>query len=36
MKLEFHREAEQELINALVRYEGEVPGLGERFFPLSA
>ena len=31
MKLEFHPEAEQELIEAVLRYEGEVPGLGERF-----
>lgn len=30
MKLEFHPEAEQELIEAAAYYEGEVPGLGER------
>ena len=31
MKLEFHPEAERELIEAAVRYELQVPGLGERF-----
>ena len=30
MKLEFHPEAEQELEEAALRYESEVPGLGER------
>ena len=32
MKVEFHRDAEHELINAAVRYETEVAGLGERFY----
>ena len=32
MKLEFHRDAKQELISAILRYESEVPGLGERFY----
>lgn len=31
MKLEFHPEAELELIEAALNYELEVPGLGERF-----
>lgn len=31
MKLEFHPEAELELIEAALYYELEVPGLGERF-----
>lgn len=31
MKLEFHPEAESELIEAAVYYERQVPGLGERF-----
>jgi hypothetical protein len=31
MKLEFHPEAEWELVEAAVHYELEVPGLGERF-----
>jgi toxin ParE1/3/4 len=31
MKLEFHPEAELELIEAAMRYELKVPGLGERF-----
>ena len=31
MKLEFHPEAELELLEAALRYELEVPGLGERF-----
>ena len=31
MKLEFHPEAELELIEAAAFYELEVPGLGERF-----
>ena len=31
MRLEFHPEAELELIEAALRYELEVPGLGERF-----
>ena len=31
MKLEFHPEAERELIEAAVRYELLVPGLGGRF-----
>jgi toxin ParE1/3/4 len=31
MKLEFHPEAEQELLEAVSYYEAEVPGLGERF-----
>jgi plasmid stabilization system protein ParE len=31
MKLEFHPEAEEEFLQAVVRYEAEVPGLGERF-----
>jgi len=31
MKLEFHPEAEQELGEAALRYDLEVPGLGERF-----
>ena len=31
MKLEFHPEAELELIEAAVYYERQVPGLGERF-----
>jgi len=31
MKLEFHPEAELELIEAAFRYDLEVPGLGERF-----
>ncbi len=31
MKLEFHPEAERELVEAAVRYELQVPGLGERF-----
>ena len=30
MKLEFHPEAELELIGAALYYDGEVPGLGER------
>lgn len=31
MKLEFHPEAELELIEAAAYYEQQVPGLGERF-----
>ena len=31
MRLEFHPEAELELIEAAVHYELQVPGLGERF-----
>lgn len=31
MKLEFHPEAEVELIEAAAHYELQVPGLGERF-----
>jgi plasmid stabilization system protein ParE len=31
MKLEFHPEAELELIDASVYYQHAVPGLGERF-----
>ena len=31
MKLEFHPEAELELIEAAAFYEQQVPGLGERF-----
>lgn len=31
MKLEFHPEAETELIEAAAHYELQVPGLGERF-----
>ena len=31
MKLEFHPEAELELVEAALHYELEVPGLGERF-----
>ncbi|MDQ3196458.1 MAG: type II toxin-antitoxin system RelE/ParE family toxin [Pseudomonadota bacterium] len=31
MKLEFHPEAEQEFFDAVLRYEAEVPSLGERF-----
>jgi len=31
MRLEFHPEAELELIEAAAFYEGEVTGLGERF-----
>ena len=31
MKLEFHPQAELELREAALRYELEVPGLGERF-----
>ncbi len=31
MKLEFHPEAEMELIEAATHYELQVPGLGERF-----
>lgn len=31
MKLEFHPEAEMELIAAAAHYELQVPGLGERF-----
>jgi len=31
MKLQFHPEAELELLEAGFRYELEVPGLGERF-----
>jgi hypothetical protein len=31
MKLEFHPEAELELLEAAFRYNLEVPGLGERF-----
>ncbi len=31
MKLEFHPEAELELIEAALHYELQVPGLGERF-----
>jgi hypothetical protein len=31
MKLEFHPEAELELLEAALRYDLEVPGLGERF-----
>ena len=31
MRLEFHPEAELELIEAALYYELEVPGLGERF-----
>lgn len=31
MKLEFHPEAEQEFLEAVLRYEAEVPALGERF-----
>ena len=31
MKLGFHPEAEQEFLEAVLRYEAKVPGLGERF-----
>jgi hypothetical protein len=31
MKLEFHPEAEEELLEAVSRYEVQMPGLGERF-----
>ena len=31
MNYEFHPEAEQELLEAALRYEFEVPGLGHRF-----
>ena len=31
MRLEFHPEAELELIEAAVYYDNQVPGLGERF-----
>ncbi|MBI3126248.1 MAG: type II toxin-antitoxin system RelE/ParE family toxin [Candidatus Tectomicrobia bacterium] len=31
MRLEFHPEAERELIEAALRYELQVPGLGRRF-----
>ena len=31
MRLEFHPEAELELVEAALHYEMEVPGLGERF-----
>ena len=31
MKLEFHPQAELELLEAALRYDLEVPGLGERF-----
>ena len=31
MRLEFHPEAERELIEAALYYEVEVPGLGKRF-----
>lgn len=31
MRLEFHPEAEMELIEAAAHYEIQVPGLGERF-----
>jgi len=31
MKLEFHPEAEWELIEAAAYYEAKIPGLGERF-----
>jgi toxin ParE1/3/4 len=31
MKLEFHPEAEEAFLEAVLRYEAEVPGLGERF-----
>ncbi|MDB5926141.1 MAG: plasmid stabilization protein [Betaproteobacteria bacterium] len=31
MRLEFHPEAEQEFLEAVLRYEAEVPSLGERF-----
>ena len=31
MRLEFHPEAELELIEAALHYELQVPGLGERF-----
>ncbi len=31
MKLEFHPDAELELLQAALRYDLEVPGLGERF-----
>jgi len=31
MRLEFHPEAESELIEAAVYYDEQVPGLGERF-----
>ncbi len=31
MRLEFHPEAELELLEAALHYEMEVPGLGERF-----
>jgi hypothetical protein len=31
VKLEFHPEAETELIEAAAHYELQVPGLGERF-----
>ena len=31
MRLEFHPEAELELIEAALHYELEVPGLGQRF-----
>jgi|APFre7841882724_1041349.scaffolds.fasta_scaffold28544_3 hypothetical protein len=31
MRIEFHPDAELELIEAAARYDQEVPGLGERF-----
>lgn len=31
MNYEFHPEAEQELYQAALRYDSEVPGLGRRF-----
>ena len=31
MKYEFHPEAEQELIEAALRYDFEIPGLGQQF-----
>lgn len=31
MRLEFHPEAERELVEAALYYELKVPGLGERF-----
>jgi hypothetical protein len=31
MRLEFHPEAEEELLEAVSRYEVQMPGLGERF-----
>jgi len=31
MNCEFHPEAEQGFLDAAMRYEAEVPGLGERF-----